>query len=192
MDMAFRWMNDSNREYGADMAKRDAFRQELAGANEAFRQDMQRQAELARLAELEKEFEGVDGKSIRNMQIASMLAMAGQPGALQGLLMNGNGGGSDAAVSQAQSDMDNLEKTLAESIYAMAGADEGTFLKGMDGIIPLFRSKFDELLGKGAHSRMGDSWDSGWGERLKGQLESRKARKKAADDRKHENSGLGW
>ena len=78
--------------------------------------------------------------------------------------------------------MDTLEASIANDMFALASADNDTYDKLMGAIIPLYRSKFEDLLKRGAKSRMGDSWDAGWGLHLSRSKAERNRRKKKSDD----------
>lgn len=136
------------------------------------------QAERARWMELENKFahKTMDPK----MKMAAMLAMGGQPGALQQMFM---ADGRDS--TEAQNAMDNLEASMANDMFALAAADDDTYDKLTGALIPLYKSKFEELLGKGAKSRMGSSWDSGWGVHLSRGKAERGRRKAEAQDKKN-------
>ena len=73
---------------------------------------------------------------------------------------------------------------------AIAGADNNTYDKLTGAIIPLYRSKFEDLLKKGAKSRMGASWDAGWGLHLSRSKEERKRRKIRNKNREEAMDGL--
>lgn len=109
------------------------------------------------------------------MKMAAMLTMAGQPGLLQQMFMN-----EGAGAKEAQSEMDSLESSIANDMFALAGADNDTYDKLTGALIPLYKSKYDELLKKGAKSRMGENWDAGWGVHLTRSKAERAARKKKA------------
>lgn len=106
-------------------------------------------------------------------QMAAMLAMAGQPGALQALISEGSKSG-----NSAQSDMDALEKSMTNDIFALASANEDQSAKIMEALIPLYKSKFEEAQGKGGMSRLG-GWDA-WEKAIrsaKGRSDVKKAKK---------------
>lgn len=144
--------------------------------------DNQEAAELARWMELENEF----ASRTRNpeMKMAAMLAMAGQPGALQQMLF-GRAGSKDSA----QQEMDALESSIANDMFALASADRDTYSKLTGALIPLYRSKFEELLAKGAKSRMGGDWATGWGTHFDTLNTTRKKRK--AQAQKQQSAAAG-
>jgi hypothetical protein len=80
--------------------------------------------------------------------------------------------------------MDNLESSMANDMFALAGADNDTYDKLTRALIPLYKSKYEELLTKGAKSRMGSSWDTGWGMHLSRGAAERGRRKSDADAKK--------
>lgn len=154
--------------------QREIFQQQMAQAQMQQQQQMAQQAQqaqqaadLKRLAELEAKRRG--RMNDPNMRMAAMLAMAGQPGALMGLMTAPK----QDTRSQSQAEMDTLEEKIANDMFALAGADKNTYAKLTAAILPLYKSKFDELSGKGAKSRMGANWDSGWGRIFRGQKGTR-------------------
>ena len=150
---------------------------DLAGARQAGQDRMAEQAQMARWLELENKF--ANRTMDPRMKMAAMLAMAGQPGILQQMFMTDSTSG-----KEAQGEMDSLETSMANDMFALAGADNDTYDKLTRARIPLYKSKFDDLLKKGAKSRMGNSWDAGWGTHLRRSEDERKRRKnKLSDDR---------
>lgn len=147
----------------------------LAGARQAGQDRMAEQAQMARWMELENKF--ANRTMDPRMKMAAMLAMAGQPGLLQQMFVSDGTGG-----KEAQGEMDALETSMANDMFALAGADNDTYDKLTGALIPLYKSKFEDLLKKGAKSRMGDSWDAGWGLHLSRSEAERKRRKKKRDD----------
>lgn len=142
-----------------------------------FQNNIAEQAQRARWMELENKF--AQRTMDPRMKMAAMLAMAGQPALLQQMFMP-----KEDSTSAAQTAMDNLESSMANDMFALAGADDDTFDKLTGAIIPLYKSKFDELMKKGANSRMGNSWDSGWGVHLSRNAEERSRRKSEAEKKK--------
>ena len=153
------------------------FQNDLAGARQAGQDLMAEQAQMARWMELENKF--AQRTMDPRMKMAAMLAMAGQPGLLQQMFVsNGTGG------KEAQGEMDALETSMANDMFALAGADNNTYKKLTGALIPLYKSKFEELLKKGAKSRMGKSWDDGWGVHLsRGKAERERLKTKLEEDR---------
>lgn len=111
-----------------------------------------------------------------NFQIAAMLAMGGQPGALQALIAQEAQGGSS---SRSQSEMDSLEKSMLNDLFVIATADQNKTAQLIEGMIPYYKSVFSELEGKGAKSRLG-GWDA-WEGIIRGG-NKRKAAAKAKKD----------
>ena len=146
------------------------FQNDLAGARQAEQDQMAEQAQRARWMELENKF--ANRTMDPSMKMAAMLAMAGQPGLLQQMFVSNSTGG-----KEAQGEMDSLEASMANDMFALAGADNNTYDKLTGAIIPLYKSKFEELLKKGAKSRMGTSWDEGWGVHLSRGKDERQRRK---------------
>lgn len=158
-------------------------KQEQAYAEQERKAQEERNAQYARWLELEDKFakKTMDPK----MKMAAMLTMAGQPGLLQQMFMN-----EGAGAKEAQSEMDSLESSIANDMFALAGADNDTYDKLTGALIPLYKSKYDDLLKKGAKSRMGENWDAGWGVHLTRSNEERQRRKQKADDYKAGLKGL--
>lgn len=156
---------------------------DLAGARQDGQDRMAEQAQMARWMELENKF--ANRTMDPRMKMAAMLAMAGQPGILQQMFMSDSTSG-----KEAQSEMDSLETSMANDMFALAGADNNTYDKLTGAIIPLYRSKFEDLLKKGAKSRMGASWDAGWGLHLSRSEAERKRLKIRNKNRKEGMNGL--
>ena len=149
------------------------FQNDLAGARQAGQDLMAEQAQLARWMELENKF--AQRTMDPQMKMAAMLAMAGHPGLLQQMFVS-NG-------KEAQDEMDALETSMANDMFALASADKDTYNKLTGALIPLYKSKFKELLKKGAKSRMGTSWDEGWGVHLSsGEAERQRRKNKLNED----------
>lgn len=152
---------------------------DLAGARQAEQDRMAEQAQMARWMELENKF----AKRTMNprMKMAAMLAMAGQPSILQQMFTSDSTSG-----NEAQGEMDTLEASMANDMFALAGADNDTYDKLTGALIPLYKSKYEDILKKGAKSRMGTSWDEGWGLHLsRGKAERQRRKKKRDDDRQN-------
>lgn len=160
------------------------FQNMLEGAQQAQQDQMAEQAQRARWMELENKF--AQRTMDPRMKMAAMLAMAGQPGALQQMFVSDGAGG-----KEAQGEMDNLEASIANDMFALAGADNDTYDKLTGALIPLYKSKYEDLLKKGARSRMGTSWDEGWGLHLsRGKAERQRRKKKREEDRQNLRSML--
>lgn len=156
---------------------------DLAGARQAGQDRMAEQAQMARWMELENKF--ANRTMNPRMKMAAMLAMAGQPGILQQMFMSDGTGG-----KEAQGEMDTLETSMANDMFALAGADNDTYDKLTGALIPIYKSKFEDLLKRGAKSRMGDSWDAGWGLHLSRSEAERKRRKNRNKNREDGMDGL--
>ena len=159
------------------------FQNDLAGARQAGQDWMAEQAQMARWMELENKF--ANRTMDPRMKMAAMLAMAGQPGILQQMFMPDSTSG-----KEAQGEMDSLETSMANDMFALAGADNNTYDKLTRALIPLYKSKFEDLLKKGAKSRMGNSWDAGWGTHLRRSEDERKRRKQRNKNREDGLDGL--
>lgn len=145
-------------------------------------QDAIIQQKIARLKELEmaRAEKLAKFRDNPNFKMAAMLAMAGQPGALQAMLTEGTKPG-----NSAQSEMDDLEKAMTNDIFALASADADQFDKISKALIPLYKNKFNEIQGKGGTSRLG-GWEK-WEEAIRGAKASN-ARKKAKKDENDRNN----
>ena len=144
----------------------------------------QREADMKRIMELQNSLEKKRAKisSDPNFRMAAMLAMAGQPGALQALISTS--GKSDSAV---QKEMDALEDKMANDIFALTSANPAQFDKITGALIPLYESRFNELVGKGGKSRLG--WDA-WKNAIAGAKGKRAAGKAKADADKANTQAL--
>lgn len=161
------------------------YAEQMEAARKAQEDAIALQAQKARWLQLENKF--AQRTMNPKMKMAAMLAMAGQPGALQQMFVSDG-----TNTKEVQSAMDSLESSIANDMFALAGADQDTFAKLTGAILPLYKSKFDELISKGAKSRMGEDWDKGWGAHFQGMLSTRSKRKADAEAKKGKKSGLGW
>lgn len=124
---------------------------------------MKREAEMQRWRELEQQ-EAERKAKISNdprMQMAAMLAMGGQPGALQSLLVSSiqqdiaKEEKDRAAKKQLQTQMDALENGINNDLMYLASMNNDQREKALAVSLPLFRAKMKELEDAGAVSRMG-------------------------------------
>lgn len=130
---------------------------------------MKREAEMQRWQELERQEAERKAKFSNDprMQMAAMLAMGGQPGALQNLLVSSvqqdiaKEEKDRAAKKQLQSQMDALENGINNDLMYLAGMNNDQIDKALSVSIPLFKAKLQELTDAGATSRMGgmDAWN---------------------------------
>ena len=144
-----------------------------------------RASELQELAELQARRDR--RMSSPEWKLAAMLAMAGQPGSLQSMLMGNSRGESGG---DAQGTLDTLEREIANDMFALAGADEDTYSKLTMGLVPLYRNKWEELVARGGKSRFAPDWESGWGSVFTEMGRTRRRRKANADKKKNEKSTL--
>lgn len=156
---------------------------DLDMAQQAQQDEAARQAQYARWMELENKFAGRTMDP--NMKMAAMLTMAGQPALMQQLFMN-----KSTNSTEAQSEMDSLESSMAGDMFALASADNETYDKLTKAIIPLYKSKFEDLVSKGAKSRLGASWDEGWGLHLSRGEAERKRRKTKQKEKEDSLEGM--
>lgn len=117
-----------------------------------------------------------------NFRIAAMLAMGGQPGALQALVTQNAQGGS---TSKSQSEMDSLEKSMLNDLFFISSAKSDKADQLLSGMVPYYKSLFSELEGKGAKSRLG-GWDA-WENIIKGGKGKRNENKAKANANKAAN-----
>ena len=134
--------------------------------NKAMQQGMSQDAEIGakirRLKELETQMQERDRKIQKmmddpNMQLAVAMAMYGDNGMLQSMLVNNK----EESSTQNQTSMDSLEEKMANDIFALGSASDDQFDKIANALIPLYKNRFSELEGKGAISRLGgwDAWE---------------------------------
>lgn len=122
-----------------------------------------RAVKIRRLRELETQMQERDRKIQKmmddpKMQLAVAMAMYGDNGLLQSMIVNNN---KEESSTQNQTNMDSLEDKMAEDIFALGNASDEQFDKIVGAIIPLYKDRFGELEGKGARSRLGgwDAWE---------------------------------
>lgn len=124
---------------------------------------MKREAEIQRWQELERQEAERKARFSNDprMQMAAMLAMGGQPGALQSLLVSSvqqdiqKEEKERAAKKQLQSQMDALENGISNDLMYLAEMNNDQREKALSVSLPLFRAKMKELEDAGAVSRMG-------------------------------------
>lgn len=145
----------------------------------------QREKIVARL----KELDNARNKRLSdpNFKMAAMLAMAGQPGAMQSLLTLDAQARANGTASKAQTDMDALEDKMVNDIFALSDADPDQFDKITKALIPLYQSKFEEVQQKGGKSRLG-GWEA-WEDAISGAVASKKRKKnKAAQNKQNDKT----
>lgn len=158
--------------------------------NAAMADQAQRAAALQRFQELEAERNAYMAKQKAfienpNTQMAIGMALGGQPGALMSLIME-RGKGDAGKLSQYQSEMDNLEKDMMIDIAALGGYNQAERKKLQKMLQTVYASKFQELLNKGAMSRMG-GWPA-WLEYLGATQADVNAAKAEAERKNNRNS----
>ena len=133
---------------------------QMASEAQSYPSELDREQKMARFRALEAKRNA--RMSNPKFRMAAMLAMAGQPGALQAMVMP-QPDNSGASVAQAQDRMDNLETQLMSDVYAL-GTEKNKYAreKLLQSIRNIYSSKFRELESQGAKSRMGgwDGWES--------------------------------
>lgn len=183
---------DPNQYFSRDGMQQMPFPNMSQAYNQVMQQNMAQQAERAAKMQRLKELEAIRNQrmqridSIKNdpkMQMAAMMAMAGDNGMLQTLLMKD----ANETKNQTQADMDSLEDKMVNDIFALSGADKDQFDKITKALIPLYRSKFEELAGKGATSRLG-GWEA-WENAIAGAKASKAAKKGKSDAAKSAKRG---
>lgn len=130
---------------------------------------VEREQDFARIKELQDSISERKARlqSDPRMQIAAMMAMGGQPGALQSLLVSSvqqdlqKVEKEKALKKDAQSKMDALENSINTDLMYLAGMNGDQIDKALTVSIPLFKAKMQELTDAGATSRMGgmEAWD---------------------------------
>lgn len=130
-------------------------------------QEADRAAKVQRLKELEAQMQEREQKIQKmmddpSMQLAVAMAMYGDTGMLQSMLVKDQEG----TANQYQTNMDSLEDKMANDIFALGGASDDQFDKIAGALIPLYKDRFGELEGKGARSRLG-GWDA-WEQAIRG------------------------
>ena len=183
-------------ELGAQLNSSEALQQvqeDIVGA-----EAMKREAEMQRWKELEQQ-EAERKARFQNdprMQMAAMLAMGGQPGALQSLLVSSvqediqKEEKARAVKKQAQTQMDALENSIGNSLTLLSGMNQDQIDKFMLYTLPTFRAKYHELEDAGAVSRLGGlkSWEDVFAQFK----QSGKNKRNAANKKKNRNSKLGF
>lgn len=152
-------------------------------------QEAEKAADMKRIQELQEKIEAKKARMREDprMQVAAMMAMGGQPGALQSLLVSSfqqdlqKEEKAKAAKKDAQTKMDALENSLNTDLMYLAGMNGDQIDKALSVSIPLFKAKLQELTDAGATSRMG-GWEA-WekiidGFKQKGQQKKANAAKK--------------
>lgn len=178
---AVNWM-----ELGEQLGTSGAYQEAMA--NQAA-QEAQKQADMQRIQELQNKI-AERKKAVMDdprMQMAAMLAMGGQPGALQSLLVSSiqqditKEEKERAAKKQLQTQMDALENGINNDLMYLASMNNDQREKAMAVSLPLFRAKMKELEDAGAVSRMGglEAW-----EKLFKQFEAKGAGKRNAANKK--------
>lgn len=132
-------------------------------------QEAEKAADMKRIQELQEKIEAKKARMREDprMQVAAMMAMGGQPGALQSLLVSSvqqdmqKAEKAAAAKKDAQSKMDALENSLNTDLMYLAGMNGDQIDKALSVSIPLFKAKMQELTDAGATSRMGgmEAWN---------------------------------
>ena len=162
----------------------------LQAQDEQMAADAQRARDLARFKELDARRQ----KRMKNpnLRMAAMLAMAGQPGALQSMIMAEEMGGSAKGGTNAQAEMDALEEKMANDMFALSSASPSDRRQMSSMLSTIYESKFKELENKGASSRFGgwDAWLDQFGQEQKRyQAAVKRAReRKAAEETSYKDS----
>lgn len=181
----------------------NGFRSQMSDAAQQVQKQMvaDENVERQRWLELEREEAERRGRFQNDprMQMAAMLAMGGQPGALQSLLVSSvqqdiqKEEKERAAKKQLQSQMDALENGINNDLMYLAGMNNDQRDKALAVSLPLFRAKMKELEDAGAVSRMGGmaAWEKLFdqfktsGKNKRNVANKNKANNKAAADLMH-------
>lgn len=160
-NQAYKWM-----ELGDQLGTSGAYQEAMAKQSA---QEAEKVADMQRIKELQEKVEAKKARMREDprMQVAAMMMMGGQPGALQSLLVSSfqqdlqKAEKAKAAKKEAQSKMDALENSLNTDLMYLAGMNKDQREKALSVSIPLFRAKLQELIDAGAVSRMGglEAWD---------------------------------
>ena len=126
-------------------------------------QEAEKAADMKRIQELQEKIEAKKARMREDprMQVAAMLAMGGQPGALQSLLVSSvqqdmqKEEKAAAVKKDAQAKMDALESSLNNDLMYLAGTNSDQIKMALDVTVPVFEAKLQELIDAGATSRMG-------------------------------------
>lgn len=158
---AYDWMA-----LGEQLGTSGAYQETMA---EQAAQEAEKAADMKRIQELQEKIEAKKSRMREDprMQVAAMLAMGGQPGALQSLLVSSvqqdmqKAEKAAAVKKDAQTKMDALENSLNTDLMYLAGMNGDQIDKALSVSIPLFKAKLQELTDAGATSRMGgiDAWN---------------------------------
>lgn len=158
--------------------------EQMPSYDKVMQQRMAQEAKIRRLKELETQMQERDLKIQKmmddpKMQLAVAMAMYGDNGLIQSMIVNNN---KEESSTQNQTNMDSLEDKMANDIFALGRASDDQFDKIVGALIPLYKDRFGELEGKGARSRLG-GWDA-WEQAILGAKGAFKTKKdKEAEDR---------
>lgn len=176
----------------AQMAMYDQMAQQAQAEAAQQKAKEQREKIVARLNELEE----ARSKRISdpNFKMAAMLAMAGQPGAMQSLLtldaqkqLNGS------KTGKTQADMDQLEKSIMNDIFAISSTkDKNQRNKLIQMAQMLYAGQLQDMLDNnpGLVSRLGGV--EGLKKLLGGQIGKANAAAAAAEEKRQQKSDLGF
>lgn len=187
---AFDWMA-LGEQLGTSGAYQEAMAKQAA-------QEAEKAADMKRIQELQEKIEAKKARMREDprMQVAAMMAMGGQPGALQSLLVSSvqqdmqKAEKAAAVKKDAQAKMDALENSINTDLMYLAGTNQDQIDKTLNVSVPLFEAKLQELTDAGATSRMGGlaAWKKIFTDfRQKGQTKKTNANRK-----KNRNSKLGF
>ena len=154
-----------------------AMQQRMAQEADRIVKKHDRAVKIRRLKELEAQMQERDRKFQKmmddpKMQLAVAMAMYGDNGMLQSMIVNNK----EESSTQNQTSMDSLEEKMANDIFALGSASDDQFDKIANALIPLYKNRFVDLEGKGAISRLG-GWDA-WEQAIlgaKGAFDEKKA-----------------
>ena len=155
-------------ELGNQLGEPGIYREVVANKFAEDAQATEREQDFARIKQLQDSIAERKARlqSDPRMQIAAMMAMGGQPGALQSMLISSvqqdlqKEEKARALKKDAQSKMDALENSINNDLMYLAGMNKDQRAKALSVSIPLFEAKMKELIDAGATSRMGglDAW----------------------------------
>lgn len=176
----------ADRQAAASMGLSQLPQYTMGQAQAALYDQMAHEADVARFQQLAAKREARQRKMLDdpNFKMAAMLAMGGQPGALQSMLTMDAQAKANGNSSKAQTDMDALEEKMVNDIFALSSADPDQFSKITGALIPLYKDKFEETQKKGGKSRLG-GWEK-WEAAINGAVASKQDKdEKAARNKKN-------
>lgn len=179
---------------------------EQLGTSGAYQEAMAKQAaaeaekaaDMKRIQELQEKIEAKKARMREDprMQVAAMMMMGGNGGALQSLLVSDFQKEIQAEQKKAdekkaaQRELDALENSLSTNMMVLSKTDKDQIDRFKQTVLPVFWNKFNELTDAGATSRMGGT--DAWKEVLKQFEVKGNTKTDNANRKKNRNSKLGF